>query len=293
MWISERTRELWRSPTEASEEARASGSAEANRAVIKALMARLDSAEALVRGDANMAASAGASSRGAVEGSSSSRPKAAPTSPETPEKRAVPMGSSPQAVELAIERMQFGGQSPQRAAWEQVESYGEIAASDWVTRMPGGYREQIAAHALPEVHSTGEKAEAWSRDFLCGRGLMDCRAARGMVAAFGAAGSMLVTRRQKGLLNQAGLERLAMKGYALLRACPNARAKGDWSRPEGARDWKMNVNWEAPRRVDPQLSGEETGRATGAEEEVEKAAGRNAQPQGGRVELESGAAAPA
>ena len=103
---------------------------------------------------------------------------------------------------------------------------------------------------------------------------------------------MLMTDRQKGLLNQVSFERLVRKGYALVRAYRNVNSKDDWSRPKDSKAWKSKVDWEAARRLDPQLAEEGTLRVFAAEEEVRKAMGRDAQLVKARTDLDSGAAVP-
>ena len=87
-------------------------------------------------------------------------------------------------------------------------------------------------------------------------------------------------------------ERLVRKGYALVRAYRNVNSKDDWSRPKDSKAWKSKVDWEAARRLDPQLAEEGALRVLAAEEEVRKAMGRDAQLVKARTDLDSGAVAP-
>eukprot|EP00959_Pyramimonas_sp_CCMP1952_P287270 6007673-Pyramimonas_sp.AAC.1 len=98
--------------------------------------------------------------------------------------------------------MRFKAQMPQQVFLEQLEDFKEYPASEWATKMPEGYRERIAPDVLSEVYSTGKTAEAWARDYIRDRGLADCNTAREMIATFAAVDTMLMTDRQKGLLNQ-------------------------------------------------------------------------------------------
>eukprot|EP00959_Pyramimonas_sp_CCMP1952_P164690 3442494-Pyramimonas_sp.AAC.1 len=65
-----------------------------------------------------------------------------------------------------------------------------------------------------------------------------------------------MTDRQKGFLNLVSFERLVRRGYAIVRAYRNVNCRGDWSRPKDAKGWKSKVDWEAARRLDPQLADE-------------------------------------
>ena len=97
---------------------------------------------------------------------------------------------------------------------------------------------------------------------------MERLSAREVVASVGAADAMLLADRQEGLLNKVSFEKLVRKGYALARACRNARGKGDWSRPTDAKTWKSKVDWEAAKRLDPHVSEEGALCVMSAEEEV-------------------------
>ncbi|CAK0897485.1 unnamed protein product, partial [Prorocentrum cordatum] len=293
---AERTRELRRDVLEASLDSCGRADAEANKQVIEGMIARLDQFEARLKGEAP--AEAGAGEHGAaIEGASSSASavavpgsptKSAPTAlMETPEKRAAT--SQPEAVELAIKRMRFKAQLPQQVFMEQLDEYREIEPEEWNGRMPEGYG-QISAEVLSEIYSSGKTAEAWARDFIRDRGLSDCNTAREMIAAFAAVDTMLMTDRQRGLLNLVSFERLVRKGYAIVRAYRNVNSRDDWSRPKDAKNWKSKVDWEAARRLDPQLADESTIRVMSAEEEMKKAMGRDAQLTKARSDLDGGAA---
>eukprot|EP00959_Pyramimonas_sp_CCMP1952_P249157 5208224-Pyramimonas_sp.AAC.1 len=55
-----------------------------------------------------------------------------------------------------------------------------------------------------------------------------------MIAAFAAMGAMLMTDRQKGLLNLVSFERLVREGCATVRAYRNVNCRDDWGRPKDA-----------------------------------------------------------
>ncbi|CAK0828932.1 unnamed protein product [Prorocentrum cordatum] len=194
-----------------------------------------------------------------------------------------------EAVELAIKRMRFKAQLPQQVFMEQLDEYKEIEPEEWNSRMPEGYRQRISAEVLSEIYSSGKTAEAWARGFIRDRGLSDCNTAREMIAAFAAVDTMLMTDRQRGLLNLVSFERLVRKGYAIVRAYRNVNSRDDWSRPKDAKNWKSKVDWEAARRLDPQLADESTIRAMSAQEEMKKAMGRDAQLMKARPDLDGGA----
>ena len=73
--------------------------------------------------------------------------------------------------------------------------------------------------------------------------------------------------------------RLVRKGYALVRAYRSVTCKADWMKPrEGAatKAWKSKVDWEAARRLDPQLVDQGPVTVQAAEEEVKKVLEREA-----------------
>ncbi|CAK0885631.1 unnamed protein product [Prorocentrum cordatum] len=287
--IAERARELRRSAMVSSSVDRGAEAAAANQLQIQSMLSRLDEFEARLQGGAAAGSPAAAAApspatpAGAAEGPTSPARADATVLMETPDKRAA---SEPaEAVSLAIKRMRFKAQMPQQVFLEQLEDFKECPASEWATKMPEGYRERIAPDVLSEVYSTGKTAEAWARDFIRDRGLTDCNTAREMIATFAAVDTMLMTDRQKGLLNQVSFERLVRKGYALVRAYRNVHCRDDWSRPKDSKSWKSKVDWEAARRLDPQLADESTIRVMSAEEEVKKAMGRDAQLIKARTDL--------
>ncbi|CAK0870311.1 unnamed protein product [Prorocentrum cordatum] len=283
---AERSRELRRDVLEASLDSRGRADAEANK-------------QARLKGGAPVEAGAGEHGA-AIEGAGFSASavavlgspvKSTPAAlMETPEKRAAT--SQPEAVESAIKRMRFKAQLPQQVFMEQLDEYKEIEPEEWNSQMPEGYRQRISAEVLSEIHSSGKTAEAWARDFIRDRGLSDCNTAREMIAAYAAVDTMLMTDRQRGLLNLVSFERLVRKGYAIVRAYRNVNSRDDWSRPKDAKNWKSKVDWEAARRLDPQLADEGTIRVMSAEEEMKKAMGRDAQLMKARSDLDCGAAAP-
>ena len=145
---------------------------------------------------------------------------------------------------------------------------------------------------MSEIYATGKTADARARDFARGRGLTDCNAAREMIASFAAADTTLMTVRQKGLLNLVSFERLVRKGHAIARAHRNVKGRDDRGGPKDSKSSKAKVDWEAARRLDPQLADESTIRAMRAEEEMKMAMGRGAQLMKARADLGGGAAAP-
>ncbi|CAK0860440.1 unnamed protein product [Prorocentrum cordatum] len=242
---------------------------DANKQVIECVIAHLDQFE----GVAAIEGAGASSSAVAVPGSPAKTTPAAMM--ETPEKRVAT--SQPEAAELAIRRMRFKAQLPQQVFMEQLDECKEIEPEEWNSRMPEGYRQLISAEVLSEIYSSGKTAEAWARDFIRDRGLNDCKTAREMIAAFAAVDTMLMTDRQKGLLNLVSFERLVRNGCAIVRVYRNVNSRDDWSRPEDANNWKSKVDWEAARRLDPQLADESTIRVMSAEEEMKNAMGRDAQ----------------
>ncbi|CAK0828294.1 unnamed protein product [Prorocentrum cordatum] len=256
MRAAERTRELRRGVLESSAQSRGRSGAGAKKQVVEGMMG---CRSVLVR--CGYRGFAGEDFAILVAGDAG---EAAATSP-------------PEAVELPMKRMRFKAQMPQQLFLEQLDEREEIPSEEWNSRMPEGCRQRIAAEAPSEIYASGKTADAWARDFNRDRGLSDCNAAREMIAAFAAVDAMLMTDRQEGPLNLVGFERLVRKGHAIVGAYRDVNCRDDWGRPRDAKGWKSRVDWEAARRLDPQLADESAIRVRSAEEEVKKAMGRGAQ----------------
>ena len=69
-----------------------------------------------------------------------------------------------------------------------------------------------------------------------------------------AADTALRTDWQEGLLDQVNFERLVRDGHASVRGYRDVHGREDWSRPKDANNWKSKVDWEAARRLGPQVA---------------------------------------
>jgi hypothetical protein len=205
---------------------------------------------------------------------SQSQPPMQDSASFTPEKeerkRVVTDGSS---VGRMIRRLEDKAMLPQAIFLDQVRQVENVDPEVWNRAFPENYRERMAGEGLCEIYSTGMTAEQWGRQFLRERELLDCFAAREIVAGLSAVDTMVIIDRTPGLLNQVGFERLCRKTFGLIRAFEGCKTVSDWSRPKGKEgsSWKSKVDWDAARRVDPFLKVQDlTIRVPSAEEEIRR-----------------------
>ena len=190
--------------------------------------------------------------------SSSSPPLATPEKIPQGEKRAAPGSSG--GISHVIKRIKDKAMLPQQIYLEQLNQYEDIDQEFWCRQFPENYRERMAAEGFAEIYSHGMSGEQYGRQFLRERELLDCHAAREIVAGLAAFDSMMMIDQAQGLLNKVSTEKLARKIFGLIRAYENCRTVADWSRPKGKEGgaWKSKVDWDQARRIDPFLRVAET-----------------------------------
>jgi hypothetical protein len=143
----------------------------------------------------------------------------------------------------------------------------------WKLHFPEYYRERLGPEFFAEVYSSGKTGEAYGREFLRARGLLECHTAREIVAGLSAFDTMMLVDKEPGLLNKISTEKLARKIYALMKAFGQVECEKDWLKPSGkeAGSWKSKVNWDAASRIDPNLKPEDSAlRIQSVEEEVKR-----------------------
>ena len=117
---------------------------------------------------------------------------------------------------------------------------------------------------------------------------MECHPARELVAALSALDAMIMTDRERGLLNRVSVERLARKAYALTRAFRLCHVESDWRRPKGkeGNPWRTKIDWESARRIDPFLAEDAGVNIPSIDEEVRKEMDREASIPKARAKLD-------
>ena len=111
----------------------------------------------------------------------------------------------------------------------------------------------MAPDFLADVYSGGRRGKDWAREWLRERQLLECPAARELIAVFTALDALLFDDATEDFINQIGTERLAKKALGIFKAYEGVRKEADWRRPPGsaAKGWKTKVDFEAQKRVDP------------------------------------------
>jgi hypothetical protein len=198
-------------------------------------------------------------------------------------------GLKSEAIQEAVARMKLKAMLPQQLFLQQLEDYREVDPGIWNTQFAAGFRERVAPLFMAEVFSTGKTGERWARDFVRDHGLAECHPARELVASLSALDTMIMTDREKGLLNRVSVERLARKAYALARAFRLCQTEADWRRPKGkdGNSWKTKIDWESARRIDPMLGDDGLITIPSVDEEVRKEMDREASLLKARAKLDA------
>ena len=131
--------------------------------------------------------------------------------------------STDTAVMRALKKMRLKSQRVSDAFAKQLEQHEEVDAEFWNSHFPPGFRERLAGELIADIVSNDKTLEAWSRDFLRDRELLDCHPARELIATCSAMDAMIMTDTEAGLLNKVGFERLAR---LRIRAMPPKSAQG-------------------------------------------------------------------
>ena len=108
------------------------------------------------------------------------------------------------------------------------------------------------------------------------------------MASLSALDIMIMTDRERGLLNRVAVERLARKAYALTRAFRPVQNESDWRRPKGKEGatWKSKMDWESARGIDPVLTDDGAISIPSVDEEVRKEMDREASLLKARAKLD-------
>jgi len=268
------------------------GDGSENQAVIRTMMNRLDGFEKMLRehsgsspGDSGQRARSTSGERvipgkavtfveplKAVESVSP-----ATAVPKAPEKEKEKSGAGGDAIQRALKKMRLKSQRVSDVFAKQLEQHEEVDAEFWNSHFPPGFRERLAGEFIADIVSNDKTLEAWSRDFLRDRELLDCHPARELIATCSAMDAMIMTDTEAGLLNKVGFERLARKAYGLVQAYKSVQNKNDWLKPKSANDkWRSKVDWNAARQYDPSFRTEGVPTVLGAQEEVRKEQEREA-----------------
>ena len=122
--------------------------------------------------------------------------------------------------------------------------------------------------------------EVWAERWLREHGLQDNTHARELKAWMKTLDSLLFGENPlPNFINQVSVERLAKKALAILHAFKGCQSPSDWRRPSGkdSAKWTSKVDWEAAKRIDPELASADSGfRMRHLEDEIRKELSREA-----------------
>ena len=87
---------------------------------------------------------------------------------------------------------------------------------------------------------------------------------------------MLFDDRVPGVLNLVSFEKLARRALGVYKAWEKVESEADWSRPQGAKNWRSKVDYEQQKRIDPSTMDDATMKMRSLEDEVRKEMERDA-----------------
>ena len=164
-----------------------------------------------------------------------------------------------------------------RALMEYEDWDPEFMATAW----GHGYQVRVAPPLLTEILRKGERMEVWAERWLRDHGLSENSHARELKAWMKTLDSLLFGDEPlPNFVNQVCVERLGKKALGLMHAFKACQSPDDWRRPQGKKDgskWTSKVDWEAAKRIDPELASQDTGfRMRHLEDEIRKELTREA-----------------
>ena len=123
--------------------------------------------------------------------------------------------------------------------------------------------------------------EVWAERWLRDHGLSENNQARELKAWMKTLDSLLFGGEPlPNFVNQVCVERLGKKALGLMHAFKTCQSPDVWRRPPGKKDgskWTSKVDWEAAKRIDPELASQDTGfRMRHLEDEIRKELTREA-----------------
>ena len=124
---------------------------------------------------------------------------------------------------------------------------------------PPGYRARVAPQTFTHIYSHGKRAKEYFIEWLRSRGLMDCAAARELIACGDTLDTLLIDEPLTNFINSLQVEKLGKKIFGLQRAFENVTQSSDWKKPTGAtKNWSSKVDWASAKQVDPELKMPDT-----------------------------------
>ena len=101
----------------------------------------------------------------------------------------------------------------------------------------------------------------WAKEFVKSHNVGDFAPARELIPTMAAIDSVLLQDRQRGAINSVALERLARRGFGVVRGCRNVWEIKDWKEPSDVKakgSWRSKVDSELWTRIEPsRLPGDE------------------------------------
>ena len=179
------------------------------------------------------------------------------TAKKTPEKNR-PEGPEPKKVKTdvsaSVQRLKRLSQNPTAIFSEALEHMEDWEEEFFLEHFPPGYRARVAPDVFTNIYSHGKRAKEYFMDWLRSRGLMECNAARELIACGDVLDTLLIDEPLDNFINKLQVEKLGKKIYGLQKAFENVNQESHWKKPTGAaKQWTSRVNWEAAKQVDPEL----------------------------------------
>jgi len=171
-------------------------------------------------------------------------------------------------------------ENPQRVWVRALMEYKDWKQDFMETTFGPGYQVRVGPALLTEILRKGERMEVWAQRWLREHGLHEHLQARELIPWMKTLDSLLFGDNPlPDFINQVCVERLAKKALGLLHAFKNCQRESDWKRPPGkdTKSWTSKVDWEAAKRIDPELASQDSGfRMRHLEDEIRKELTREA-----------------
>jgi len=178
--------------------------------------------------------------------------------PSTTKDRSMPKKQKTGNAAATLARLSRVARNPQQVFLEVLENLEDWDQIYVEQHFPVGFRARIAPDLLADIYASGKRGKEYALDWLRIRNLMDCSSALGLIATLAAIDTLLLDDPIDNFINHIGVEKLSKKAYGLMTAYNNVKKETDWKRPSGNAKWTSRVDWNAAKRVDPDLKGEDS-----------------------------------
>ena len=162
-----------------------------------------------------------------------------------------------QDVTVTLQKLDRLSQNP-----TQIYRNAAAGLQNWDTEFiqehfPPGYQARVAPEVFAEIYSHGKRAREFFQEWLRVRTLLDCHPARRLLACGTTLDMLVIDEPLENFINSLTAEKLGKEIYGLMRAYEYVGKESDWKKPTGgSKNWVSKVNWEAAKRVDPELKAD-------------------------------------